>query len=76
MHGPLTIKTQPGISQGDIMVLEHFGVPEFDAPDNYDPVKLRGDHILKFKVILPEFDPNSDSVKDQLIKKFLDMENK
>lgn len=58
------------------MVLEHFGVPEFDAPDNYDPIKLRGDHILKFKVILPEYDPNSDSKTNELIKKLLEMEQK
>ena len=64
MHGPVTIKTEKGICQGDIMVLKNFGVHEFDAPDNYDPVKLRGDHVVKFKVVLPDYDPNSDSKRD------------
>ena len=36
------------------MVLKHQGVPEFDPPENYDPIELRGDHIILFKVKLPE----------------------
>lgn len=27
VHGPVTFKTQPGISTGDTKVLKHFGVP-------------------------------------------------
>ena len=60
------------------MALKHFGVPEFNPPSEYDPRELRGDHILKFKVILPDYDPNGDSEKDKLLKKLLelDVENK
>lgn len=54
VHGPLNIKVSPGTSTGDKMVLKHYGVPEFDPPDNYDPLLLRGDHIVVFKVKLPE----------------------
>jgi hypothetical protein len=37
-------------------VLKHWGVPEFNPPDEvdiYDLTQLRGDHIVKFKVLLP-----------------------
>lgn len=68
LHGAVNVETEPGISTGDMMVLANFGVPEFDPPDNYDPLQLRGDHKLKFKVLLPEFNPESDSVRDELIK--------
>ena len=54
VHGPLNVKVEPGMSSGDRLVLKHQGVPEFDPPDNYDPILLRGDHILVFKVRLPE----------------------
>lgn len=53
VDGPLTITTQPGVCTGDTLVLKHFGVPEFNPPDEYDRETLRGDHILRFKVILP-----------------------
>lgn len=48
------------------MVLKHYGVPEFDPPENYDPVLLRGNHIIVFKVRLPE--PKSEEMKDILDK--------
>lgn len=37
VDGPLTIQTEPGVSSGDTMTLKHFGVPEFDPPEGYDP---------------------------------------
>ena len=37
------------------MVLKHYGVPEFEPPENYDEVQLRGDHIITFKVNLPTY---------------------
>ena len=36
------------------MVLRHYGAPEFNPPDIYNPDELRGDHILKFVIDLPE----------------------
>ena len=68
IDGPLNIITKKGISSGDKMVLKHYGVPEFNPPDNYDPETLRGDHIITFKVILPEFDPNGISEQDKILK--------
>lgn len=53
VHGPINICVEPGTSTGDQKVLKHFGVPEFDPPDNYDPFLLRGDQIVVFKVRLP-----------------------
>lgn len=68
VDGPITFKVEPGVCTGDQFVLKHFGVPEFNPPDNYDPKLLRGDHIIKFKVHLPTVDTNSDSNKDILLK--------
>ena len=54
VHGPLNISVEAGTSTGDTMVLKHKGVPEFDPPDNQDPISLRGNHILLFRVRLPD----------------------
>ena len=40
-------------------------MPEFDPPENYDPVILRGNHIVEFKVVLPSADC-SQEIKDIL----------
>lgn len=40
-------------------------MPEFDPPDNYDPLLLRGHHNVVFKVRLPSSDC-SQEVKDLL----------
>ena len=61
IEGPLTIVTKPGLSTGDTMTIEHYGVEEFNPPDGYDPQTSRGHHIIKFKVLLPDFDPNGNS---------------
>ena len=53
VHGPLNIRVDPGTCTGQKMTLKHYGVPEFDPPENYDPELLRGDHIVVFKVRLP-----------------------
>ena len=74
IDGPLTIVTKPGVCTGDTMRLKHFGAHEFNPPDAYDPQTLRGDHIVKFNVILPEFDPDSQSEKDRLLKRLLDLD--
>lgn len=78
VDGPVTIMTKPGVCSGDTFRLKHFGAPEFNPPEEYDPQTLRGDHIIKFKVLLPEYDPKGDSDQDQLIRKLLelDTENK
>ena len=55
VHGPLNVSYDAGTSTGDKKVLKHWGVPEFDPPENYDPVTLRGDHIVTFNVVLPKY---------------------
>lgn len=61
VDGPITVVTKPGVCTGDTLKLKHFGAPEFNPPDEYDPQMLRGDHIIKFKVLLPEYDPEGTS---------------
>jgi len=67
VHGPLNITVEPGTSTGDELVLKHQGAPEFDPPEHYDPILLRGDHIVTFKVRLPDRNA-SQEVKDLLDK--------
>ena len=62
VDGPLNIEVGPGTSTGDTKVLKHRGIPEFDPPENYDPEELRGDHIVVFRVRLPE--ENSKEMQD------------
>ena len=66
VHGPLSINVDPGTSSGDKMVLKNWGCPEIDPPDNYDPILLRGDHIVSFKVKVPgkDFSNTNCSEKD------------
>jgi hypothetical protein len=33
--------------------LEKYGVWAFNPPDNYDPVELRGDLKISFKIVIP-----------------------
>ena len=73
VHGPVTIEVEPGQCSGDQMVLKHYGVPEFDPPDEYDEVMIRGDHIVTFKVLLPKYNPDDpggreiDKILSQLL---------
>jgi len=53
IDGPLSIITKPGLSTGEQMILKHYGVPEFNPPENYDAQELRGDHVVKFRVLMP-----------------------
>jgi DnaJ-class molecular chaperone len=75
IHGKITIQTEPGVCCGDSLVLQRFGVPEFDPPENYDPLDLRGDHIVRFKVLLPDFNPEGETKRDELIRQILEIEN-
>jgi len=40
-----------GTQQGDEMTLKQFGAFEFNPPDLYDERDLRGDFIIKFKIV-------------------------
>ena len=56
--------TKAGVCTGDTMRLKQYGAPEFNPPDAYDPETLRGDHIVKFRVILPPYNPESMDERD------------
>jgi hypothetical protein len=44
-------------------VLKHWGVPEFNPPLDTDENMLKGDHIVTFKVLLPNYDKVSADYK-------------
>lgn len=73
VHGPLSINVDPGTSSGDKMVLKNWGCPEMDPPDNYDPISLRGDHIVSFKVKVPgkDFSNTNCSANDERSEQML-----
>ena len=50
------------------------GVYEFNPPENYDEESLRGDHILHFKVHLPDMQKLPPEQLD-LLNKFLERES-
>lgn len=56
VDGPVNIAIPAGTQHGDQMKLKHFGANEWDPPESfqYDPRVLRGDHIIKFKIVMPE----------------------
>ena len=62
------------MSSDDTFVLKHWGVPEFNPPDEtdiYDLTQLRGDHIIKFKVLLPNMEkvsPEEKSILEQILE--------
>lgn len=47
------------------------GMPEFDPPDEYDEVSLRGDHIITFVVVS---ESKEDSKRDELLKRFIELD--
>ena len=71
VHGPVNISYEPGTCTGDKKVLKHWGVPEFDPPDNYDPVQLRGDHVVTFKVVLPQFSGDKDDDINKILEQMI-----
>ncbi len=42
-------------------------MPMFNPPENYDPAQLRGDHVIKFKIIMPS---NLTEKQKQIIRDF------
>ena len=54
LDGKLNVKVKPGVNSGDEMVLQHLGMPPMNPPPNYDVEKLRGKHVLRFKVVIPQ----------------------
>lgn len=53
LDGKLNIEVKAGTNSGDELRLQHHGMPPFHPPDNYDVNLLRGDHIVKFNVVIP-----------------------
>jgi DnaJ-class molecular chaperone len=54
LDGMLNVAVKAGTNSGTEMVLKHHGMPPFHPPENYDVEKLRGDHILRFKILIPK----------------------
>jgi len=56
VDGPVNIAIPAGTQHSDQMKLKHFGANEWNPPESYqyDPRLLRGDHIIRFKIVLPE----------------------
>ncbi len=54
LDGKLNLEVKPGTNSGSEFVLKHYGMPPFQPPENYDVNLLRGDHIIKYKVVIPE----------------------
>lgn len=53
IDGKISIEVKPGTSSGQELALRHHGMPPFHPPENYDVNQLRGDHIVRFKVVIP-----------------------
>lgn len=71
-HGPANVEVEPGMCTGSTVVLKHMGMPEFDPPEEYDEVSLRGDHIITFIVV----NEAADSRRDELLRRFAELEVK
>ena len=67
LDGNLNIEVKPGTNSGQQFVLKNLGMPPFQPPDNYDVNKLRGDHIIKFKVVIPS---NLNQQQKEIIEEF------
>lgn len=53
LDGKLNVEVKPGTNSGTELRLKHHGMPPFHPPENYDPEALRGDHVIKFKIVIP-----------------------
>lgn len=53
LDGKITVDVKAGTNTGEELVMNHFGMTPFHPPDNYDVNTLRGDHILRFNVVMP-----------------------
>jgi DnaJ-class molecular chaperone len=53
LEGKINIDLKPGVNNGSEFILKNHGMPPFSPPETYDVNKLRGDHILRFKIVLP-----------------------
>ncbi|CDW82025.1 chaperone protein [Stylonychia lemnae] len=53
LEGKINIEVNPGVINGQEMILKNLGIQPFHPPDNYDINSLRGDHIIRFRVQLP-----------------------
>jgi len=52
------VEVKPGTQHNHKVVLKNYGANMWNAPENYDPNDLRGDHIVTYKVVFPkEFTP-------------------
>ena len=54
LEGKVNLEVKAGTNTGTEFVMKHHGMPPFQPPENYDVNLLRGDHILIFKVVIPQ----------------------
>ena len=54
LDGKMNVEVSPGVSDGEELTLKNLGVQPFHTPENYDVNSLRGDHIIRIKVIMPK----------------------
>lgn len=70
-EGKRTVHVKPGTNGGDEMVLKKHGFEPFHPPDHYDVHQLKGDHILRFKVVIPQ---NMTEKQREILREFQRME--
>ena len=73
MDGKINVKVPPGTQDGDKLTLEKYGVWAFNPPDTYDPVELRGNFILSFKIVIPS---SFTAQQVTLLQQFAELESK
>ena len=52
--GKLNIEVPPGTNEDDELVLKHYGMPPFHPQEGVSIQEQRGDHVVKFKVVIPK----------------------
>jgi molecular chaperone DnaJ len=52
--GPRNVEIKKGTQHDQQIILKNYGANMWNAPENYDPNDLRGDHIVTYKVVLPK----------------------
>lgn len=71
LSGKMNVEVHPGVGDGEQLVLKNLGVQPFHVPENYDLNSLRGDHIVRFKIKMPQ---NLSQKQKEILLKFQEQE--
>jgi DnaJ-class molecular chaperone len=71
LDGRFNVEVKPGTNSGSEIRLKHHGMPPFHPPDNYDVNQLRGDHIIRLKIVLPS---NLSPEQERIMRDFKEQE--